>query len=1014
MSRPPVAPAPDRESPVISQTAVSRRRLLGAVLAVASVIILLALMSYDWRDISWLYNSPSEGVPMNRIGKLGAWLTFFGYGFAGLAYRYLALPLLVILSIMLLHGRVPRFRLRCLELFLLYAVGACLFQTAGGDGGANLPILADLNLRPNAGGALGQWLITDLLSPILGTLGIRLFLWALAITLLTLIVGVRNCVLLAVRLTTPRTPVPQTDEIDDLRDTLRRGTRARSRIASDTPTADIDATCNADGDAAQRAPRFFGLEHLTRLFRRPSTRPLTPEEELRETLRRGAEARRRMAPAAAQSNPWSDAAPAPAETPLFDTEPTQIPTQDPESEPRHTRPNRTTEPQSTPISTPRPIPEPDAGETFSLSSDTVGSLPHVSPDRSVTAPVPAGHDNTQPELPDFTPYDFPPLSLLQTCPRLADDALDTDRSIAAINDVFAQFDFDARVVRFVRGPVLTQYEIQVAPNIQLKKIHTLENNFLASLQAERIRIQTPIPGRDVVGIEVPNAVRQTVTLRELLEGDTWAKAEKKMALPLALGKKATGGDLIVDLAKLPHLLVAGGTGSGKSVSVNDMIVGLLMCRKPDRLRLIMIDPKRVEFSTYDGLPHLLIPVVVEPQRVVFALRWGKLEMERRYEELRRYGTRNIGEYNDLVDHPRPDRMTPPDKLPYVVIVIDELADLMVDSDIKAKIEPPIISLTQKARAAGIHLIIATQRPTTNIVTGTIKANVPGRLALRVAQVNDSRTILDEGGAENLIGNGDMLFGNGGSVKVRSQAALVKDDEITGICDYIRERSPSAYDTTLTSTMDKIKGSGTSSDYRTMLQNLIPEEDRVDTPEQPPTPAYGATPAHSGTAEDPATEALYEQALEMIRQTGRFSTSSLQRKLGIGYPKAARISDLLVVRGIVSATGKAGGSRDILVDLNAEDRAALAGTDGESSAFDTRTSATEPDAMLDAPSALPVSEAPTDTAESVAEPSLPNDATDAPAAFSNEDNGNDDDFEWGSFNPDSLDLPNVIHPKSSDR
>lgn len=907
-------PPPTRpnEPPALPAALVARRRLIGACLAVATVVMLLALVTYDWRDIPWLCNPPSppDGLPANRIGKLGAWLTFLGYGFAGLAYRYFALPLLALLAAFLLHGRVRRFRLRTLWMLCLYLTLACLFQTYGGDGGAAIPLLADLNLLPNAGGAVGQWLVTDLLRPLLGTLGIQLLLWPLALLLLALVVGVRNCVLLMVRLTAPRDPVPQAPEVGDLRDDLRRAAHA------ETPPAAHES----------KMVGFFSA-----VFRRRAEKAVA-EEDVRDLLQQHAVSRE-PAPEAS----WQPRR-EPADEPLF----------------AHAE---------------------AAPEPLTLAADDTPVLRPVSPLKTVTAPVPAANDNDEPEPLDFGDYTLPPLTLLDPIPRKKDDADDVQNSVAAIESVCQQFGIDAKVVGHIRGPVLTQFEILPGPSVKLEKFKAYERNLLMALRAESIRIQAPIPGRGVVGIEVPNTVRQSVTLREVMEGDVWKKAERTMALPLAFGKLATGGDLVVDLAEMPHLLVAGGTGSGKSVAVNDVLMGLLMSRRPDQLRMLMVDPKRVEFTAYDDLPHLLNPVVVEPKKVVFSLKWAVVEMNRRYKLLQRYGVRNLADLNRRVDHPLPNRENPTAKLPHIVFVIDELADLMLT--VKADIEAPITSLTQKARAAGIHLIIATQRPTTDIITGTIKANIPGRVALRVTQANDSRTIIDETGAENLIGKGDMLLYRAGKATVRSQAAWVSDDEISRVCDFIKDQAGPAFDNVLAGSMERIQEDKPNDDVSTLISEFVPD-----------TPANDAD-VDLGPEDDKSDEGYYQRALEYIRQTGRFSTSALQRRLKIGYNKAGRITDMLEERGIIGPGGKAGGSREILVDLNAMAREQLAGTDGENAAPDTRTDAEPP---------------PSPAEDYTYEP-----LGDAPAAPLPED-----DFDLGDLDPASLDLPDIIHPKGDAR
>ncbi len=857
--------APPEEPGVVSERVVLHRRVLGVLCALYWVVALVAMLTYDWRDISWLCNPPSppDGLVMNRVGKLGAWLTFYGYGLAGLAYRYAAFPLLALLAGFLLHGRVRFFRLRVLWMAGLYVTLACLFQVCGGDTGATIPLLADLNLRPNAGGALGQWIVTERLRPLLGSFGLQLLLWVLTLVFALLIVGVRNTLLLLVRLTIPREPQHELSSEEE----VKRALLAERQQAAALPPV------------APEAKTLRGL--VTALFRRKA-------EAAVETLDPRDLLSRRAAPAPESGGDWSAHAYAQRE----------------EDEAQLSLGERPRAPEPKRAPPPPPAPPPAPEPPFTLNGDSPGTLKPVSPLKSVTGPAIAANDNDLPAEPEVPDYTMPSTDLLDPIPPRAKDADDLQTAISAIESVFQQFGIAAQVVGQIRGPVLTLFEVMPAPGVKLERFKTYESNLLMALRAESIRIQAPIPGRDVVGIEVPNTVRQSVTLREVLEGDAWRQAERKMALPLALGKLATGGDLIVDLAEMPHLLVAGGTGSGKSVAVNDMLVGLLMCRRPDQLRLIMVDPKRVEFTAYDDLPHLLNPVVVEPKKVVFVLRWAVMEMNRRYRQLQTYGVRNIADYNRRVEAPLPDRSNPIQRLPYIVIVIDELADLMLD--VKSDIEPPITSLTQKARAAGIHLIIATQRPTTNVITGTIKANIPGRIALRVTQGNDSRTILDEVGAENLIGKGDMLLARGGRAPERSQAAWVSDGEIARICNFIKEQAGPAFDHVLADTIDRIKEDKPQDDVSSLISEFVPEA---------AAPVDDAA-INLGPEDDKSDEGYYQRALEYIRQTGRFSTSALQRRLKIGYNKAGRITDMLEERGIIGPGGKAGGSREILVDLNA--------------------------------------------------------------------------------------------------
>lgn len=880
------------EETVVSDVVVSRRRKIGICCGIYLFLAFFALVSYDWQDIPLLCNPPPEGAPVNRLGAMGAWMTFYGYALLGLAYRYCALPILALLTAFLLHGRVRCFRLRVVWMTGLLISLACLFQACGGDDGHNLPLLAELNLRPNAGGAIGQWIVTDFLRPLIGSMGVPLLLYPLCLLFLSLIIGVRNCVLFLARVMTPR----------ELKDELPKNTDARELLRRQLAPKGND---EAPADEAPAAPKRTLQGFFSALFRHREEADAQPSPDPRELLAARVEAQQEPG-----DQGWGSVPAAPEETgPLFEAA-VETPPPEPVKAPKKAAP-----------------PPPPEATPFTLSSDAPGTLKPVSPLKSVTLPAVATNDNdAAEESAPTTDYTMPSTALLDAIPPRAKDADDVQLAVEAIESVFQQFGIAAQVVGQIRGPVLTLFEVQPAPGVKLERFQSYERNLLMALRAESIRIQAPIPGRDVVGIEVPNTVRQSVTLREVLEGDTWRQAERKMALPLALGKLATGGDLVVDLAAMPHLLVAGGTGSGKSVALNDMLVGLLMSRRPDQMRLIMIDPKRVEFTAYDDLPHLLNPVVVEPKKVIFALRWAVVEMNHRYKLLQRYGVRNIGDYNQRVEAPLPHRENPTQKLPYIVIVIDELADLMLE--VKSDIEPPITSLTQKARAAGIHLIIATQRPTTNVITGTIKANIPGRIALRVTQSNDSRTIIDENGAENLIGKGDMLLYRAGKATQRSQAAWVSDGEINRICDFIKEQAGPAFDRVLSKTIDRIKEDKPEDDVNSILVDLVPEE-------SPAGDEVALAPV-----EDKSDEGYYKQALEYIRQTGRFSTSALQRRLSIGYNKAGRITDMLEERGIIGRAGKAGGSREILVDLNAMAREALAGTDGEMAAPDTRTTPAE--------------------------------------------------------------------------
>lgn len=861
---------------------IINRRTLGVIGFLFCFILLVALTTYDCKDV--LTNNPHNDPPNNSMGMMGAYLTYYGYGIAGLAHRYLAAPILLIISIILVHGKIKYSRLRIIWLLTIYVIAACIFQSF-----ELLPLTIDLNIGNN-GGFLGYTIETQTLQVFIGPIGSCLLLWTLLILFILLFLGFRNSILAIMRLCSKLSAVTAYD------------TTASNHVEQRTPKKVMppaSPVIEADETDEPEAPK----ENLwTKLFRRKTPEP--PPHDIRDDLNQ-----------AYNPDPVD-------ETPVI----SQASFQETAALFSRARKQQAEKPTQKPVLRPKAVvATTQEAKPLVLTDDTQSTLRPVSSPVSITAPAPALHDNDVDETVDFEDYGLPSANLLDPIPPPKKGTNNIQDSISAIENVFEQFSLDAKVVNYIQGPVLTQFEIRPREGVKLDKYRSYESNLLMALRARSIRIQAPIPGTNVLGIEVPNVVRQSVTLREILEGDTWRTAEREMALPLILGKKATGGDLIVDLAELPHLLVAGGTGSGKSVSVNGMLVGLLMCRKPEQLRLLMVDPKRVEFTAYDNLPHLLNPVVVEPKKVLFSLKWAVVEMNRRYKELQKYGARNIGDYNARANHPKPGAMNPPAALPYIVIIIDELADLMLT--VKADIEPAITSLTQKARAAGIHLIIATQRPTTDIITGTIKANIPGRLALRVAQSNDSRTIIDTTGAENLIGKGDMLFNMPGNT-IRSQAPWVSDNEIRRVCEFIRDQVGPSYDNFLVNTIDKIREEKPADDIHSIINEFIPE---------PETSSGNGGAISLGDVDGDDDEALYKQALELIRQTGRFSASALQRRLRVGYNRASRIADMLEERGIIGPSGKAGSTREILVDLNAiAENEIYAGTDAEASIIDTRT------------------------------------------------------------------------------
>jgi len=447
-----------------------------------------------------------------------------------------------------------------------------------------------------------------------------------------------------------------------------------------------------------------------------------------------------------------------------------------------------------------------------------------------------------------------------------------------------------------------------APGIKLEKIANLNNNITASLKAERINILAPIPGKSSVGVEVPNAVKTKVIMRDLLESNEWEQS--KARIPVVLGKDVYGKPIVADLAEMPHLLIAGSTGSGKSVCINAIIASLLYRFSPEELRLVMIDPKVVELQQYNALPHLVVPVVTDPKKVVLALRWVVSEMEKRYQIFAKVGVRNVASFNarprdempkeqpelplnqgdqeegtgegfaveidEEITVPREDDIVIPDKLSYIVVVIDELADLMLVAP--ADVEMAIARITQMARAAGIHCIVATQRPSVDVITGVIKANIPARIAFQVASKIDSRTILDAMGADKLLGKGDMLYLPPGSAKlIRAQGVLITDEEIQKVVDHIGDQGKPSYEMEIHEKLSK--------------PTVSSEESECDEDEE-----------------------LIEKCIEVIRSEQRASVSLMQRRLRLGYTRAARIMDELERRGIVGP-GKGAEPREILIDLD---------------------------------------------------------------------------------------------------
>jgi S-DNA-T family DNA segregation ATPase FtsK/SpoIIIE len=448
-------------------------------------------------------------------------------------------------------------------------------------------------------------------------------------------------------------------------------------------------------------------------------------------------------------------------------------------------------------------------------------------------------------------YRLPPVTLLDPdAPGISGGKVDHPRNAEIIVAKLAAFDIPARVTRWNAGPVVTQYEVEPDPSIKVARIEAVADDLAMALAARTIRIEAPIPGKSVVGIEIPNADFNIVSLRRVMEDTRLLESTSK--LTFALGRDVAGHARAADLGRMPHLLIAGATGSGKSVMVNALIVSLLMSATPDEVRLILMDLKRVELAAYNGLPHLLVPVITEPDRARAALKWTVAEMEQRYRQFAGASVRNLTAYNE-------SRVDSLDRLPYIVIMVDELADLMMREG--RAVEDPIVRLAQKARAVGIHLVLATQRPSVNVVTGLIKANFPSRIAFAMASQIDSRTILDTPGAEDLIGRGDMLYQPSDLPRpMRLQGVFVSDREIGRVTDHWRAEGQPRYDMVI-----------------------------VDT---------GEAGEEAEALADEDADRLLSDAIAVVREYDRASASLLQRRLKIGYARAARIIDQLEERGYV--------------------------------------------------------------------------------------------------------------------
>lgn len=555
--------------------------------------------------------------------------------------------------------------------------------------------------------------------------------------------------------------------------------------------------------------------------------------------------------------------------------------------PRAYKPEKASQPEQIPApaasGAPKPKEMPETGKT-GAKAPALEKTPGKSGDIKIQAPAPP----TLAPQPAFRQQEFesmqiqqegfqlPPLDFLEDAEKIKDgvDHEHLRQQSALLEQKLQDFGVQGNVTEVLPGPVITRYEFAPAPGVKINKIVNLSDDLALALKALSVRIVAPIPGKAVIGIEIPNKKRELVGFKDIIASSVYKKSASR--LTIALGKDIVGYPVVADLEGMPHLLIAGATGTGKSVALNTMIASILFKATPEEVKLIMIDPKRIELSNYDGIPHLIAPVVTDMKKATNSLFWAVREMERRYKLLSEKKVRNIKQYNARIEKEKPEEgQPPPEKLPYIVVIVDELADLMMVSS--RDVEVSLTRLAQMARAAGIHLILATQRPSVDVLTGLIKANFPTRLSFQVSSKIDSRTIIDINGAESLLGNGDMLFLPPGTAKLqRIHGAYVSEDEVTRVIEFLKSQKAPEYD-------------------HEVIE--APETDKQENGEQD-------------------YDERYDEAVALVTKTGQASISMVQRHLRIGYNRAARIIEVMEKEGVVGPSDGVK-PREVLVRNNYE-------------------------------------------------------------------------------------------------
>ena len=828
------------------------REIWAVILVVLSLLLLLSLISYDPYDVGHV--SASNHKPAaNFIGPVGAWIAFGTIQAFGLA-AYGLMAVLAVIGATLLLGKELPWRGKIGAGVLLLISLSCLLHVMGLEHARRA-----LNLPDSAGGFLGLF-VGGFSQRLVGRPGTIIIFGGCYVISLILLINFRPSYWVALTVggvmdfwQRKRGGKSKSSVEEQLRDQERELTikefqtdRELARQEKEARKLATERSNGEDDPARERRPEPKFEDYTV-------ARPQSATEKTAGKLKHGKEAAEAV-PAGTSVTSETEAG----------------------------------------VAMPAP-PKPKREKPAATGATVLGSIGAASGEEYL--------------LPSLDLLEQPPL------PEKRDVMEDLKASAKVLRETLQEFGIDVESGDVTKGPTVTLFELYPAAGVRVEKISSLSNNLAMTMRAEKVRILAPVPGKGTVGIEVPNSSRTTVYLRDMLESDEWRNCSG--TIPIALGRDVKGNPIIGDLANMPHLLIAGATGSGKTVCVNAILASLLYRFTAEDLRLVLIDPKMVEMQHYNALPHLIVPVVTEAKKVPLALGWVIREMEKRFQIFAKSGVRNISSFNarprksakvesDVpaepaeddsivssgdeatakpkaeqellkIEVPRDFELVIPDKLPYVVVVVDELADLM--QTVGKDVEMAISRLTALGRAAGMHLVVATQRPSVNVVTGVIKANIPARIAFQVASMQDSRVILDSQGAEKLLGKGDMLYEPGSGKAIRAQGVLVLDKETTRIVDFIGAHAKPRFEAELHQKLQR--------------NSNLPDTDASEEDEE-----------------------LVEQCIEVIRQTNRASVSVLQRRLRIGYTRAARIMDLLEERGVVGPN-KGAEPREILIDLDGQ-------------------------------------------------------------------------------------------------